>query len=195
MTLFAGYKKPSDYREKFDVAIGIANKKLGIEKVTEATEQSSDQHSLQAGNFEIKRKNLTSSSSASNNCFYSKDSTPPPRSIEYSDQHMEHTPTPNSTSGSAQKCDSFTDELLTPTRMETQSRSIKQSAKRPRNDSSKGTKKRKESSSEDIDMINNNQVTPCNSSSDNESDDLPPISISQTPTKAGYSSCKFSPSV
>ena len=177
MTLFAEYSKKPYYQEKFNIAIGIANKELGIE----------DQCS---GNFEIKRKNLTSSSSASNNCFYSKDSTPP-HNIEYS--CMEHTSPINS--GSPKRNDNFTTELLlTPTRKETQSRSIKQSAKRPRNDSSKGRKKMKESNSEDNDMINNtndNQVTPCNSSSDNESeDDLPAVSMSQTPTKR-YSSRKF----
>lgn len=164
--LFAEYKRKSYYLERFNIAIDIANKKLGIEEVTETTEQSSDQCS------EIKRKNLaTTGSSVSDNC-------------------MEHMSPPDSGSPK-KKSDNFNTE--TPTRKDTQSRSIKQSAKRPRNNSSKGRKKMKESSSKDDDMINNvndNQITPCNSSGDNESeDDLPAVSISQTPTK-GYSSCK-----
>ena len=169
------------YLEKFNVAIDIANKKLGIEEVTETTEQFSEQCS------EIKRKNLaTTSSSVSDNHFYPEDSTPP-LDTEYS--CMEHTSL--SDSGSPKKkSDNFNTELLsTPTR----SRSIKQSAKRPRNNSSKGRKKMKESSSEDNDMINNmndNQVTPCDSTDHESEDDLPAVSISQTPTK-GYSSCKF----
>ena len=182
VTLFAEYQKSSYYKERFDAAISIAKEKLGIEEVTKAPEESSD-HS---GNFEIKRKNL-SSNSASNNCLHSENGTPP-HSTEYSDQYMEHTSTP------AIKC--TTELLSTPTRP-TRSGAIKQSAKRPRSDSRmKRVKKMKESCSEDDqsnDPLNNNSnVTPCNSSSDNDSeDDLPAISITQTPTKGGYSSCKL----
>ena len=178
--LLAEYKK--SYLEKFNVAINIANEKLGIEEVTETTEQSSEQCS---GNFVIKRKNLaTTSSSVSDNC---EDSTPL-LNTEYS------CTSPPDSGSPKKKSDNFNTELLlTPTRKETRRRSIKQSAKRPRNDSSKGRKKMKEGgSSEDNNMINNtndNQVTPCNSSDNESEDDLPAVSISQTPTK-GYSSCK-----
>ena len=193
MTLFVEFKNKPYYRERFNTAIGLANKKLGIEEVAETTGQRCDQYPSQTEDFEMKRKNLTSShNSVSSDSHYSKDGTPS-REVDHT---KELTSTPNS--GTASRSHSFTAKLeMTPTRIETQNRSIKRPVKRAKNGSRKGTKKMKESTgSEDnhpTDMINNNindKVTPCNSSDNESEDDLPAISMTQTPTK-GYSSCKF----
>ena len=182
----------------------MANKKAGIEEeVKDTVEESNNQSSPQTGNFEIKRRNfLTSdSTSTSNNCSYPKDSTPL-RDVEYNNQHVELTSTP--IRGSTRKCDS--EIMLTPTRMNTPSRSLKRSQttdtrqaqrqsksrKRSRGQQNGEAKKLKQSSSKDNEAstnggsINSSHDTPCDSSED----DLPAVSISQTPTK-GFSSCKF----
>lgn len=181
----------------------MANKKAGIEEVKDTVEESNNQSSPQTGNFEIKRRNfLTSdSTSTSNNCSYPKDSTPL-RDVEYNNQRAELTSTP--ISGSTRKRDS--EIMLTPTRMNTPSRSLKRSQttdtgqaqrqsksrKRSRGQQNGEAKKSKQSSSKDNEAstndgsINSSHDTPCDSSED----DLPAVSISQTPTK-GFSSCKF----
>ena len=193
LTFLAEFQNKPYYRERFNIAVGLANKKLDIEEVAETTGQCRDQYPPQTEDLEIKRKNLTSnnSNSVSSNC---KNGTPS-RDVEH---NKELTSTPNS--GSASRSHSFIAELeMTPTRINTQNRSLKRPVKRTKNGPRKGAKKMKESSSSEdnhpADMINNsvndNTVTPCNSSSENESEDgLPAISMTQTPTK-GYSSCKF----
>lgn len=154
--------------------------------MTEAVEQTSIQHSQEAGNFEIKRKNLISSSnSTSNNCSHSS----PPHDTEHNGQCVEHTSTPT------KKYDSNT-MSLTPTRMETQSRSLKRSHSDSKQEKAKTKRMRQSSRGDDhasvtvTNNVNSSQVTPC-STDDESEDDLPKISFSQkTPTKC-YSSCKF----
>ena len=180
----------------------MANKNAGIEEVIDTVEQTNNQHSPQTGNFEIRRRNSTSTS---NVCSYPKDGTPPCE-IDYNNQHVELTSTP--ISGSTGNCDS--EIMLTPTRMETPSRSVKrlqatgtrqtqrqsESRKRSRATGQQNgeTKKSKQSNNKDNDAstndnnINSSHDTPCNSSE--SEDDLPAVSISQTPTK-GFSSCKL----
>lgn len=194
----AEYQK-TNYREIFDAAVKIANKRVGIEEVTEAMEQTIDQPSPQTESFEINRKNLTSiCNSQTSNCSFTKDSTPL-QDTDLSNQCMEHKmSTPNN--GSANNCDDITNKLLlTPTRKMTLQRSCKRSQTDSKLQQKRGTKKARHNSTEDnhatLDMIDNNvtysQVTPSNSSSNDESEDeLPAVSVSQTPTK-GYSSCKF----
>lgn len=177
------YRNKPSYQKKFDVAIETANKKAGIE---EPLEQTSNQHSPQR-NFEIKRKKLvlTNNSVSSN---HTKD-TYVSLEIECNNQSIECTSTPNSASTN----DNITEKRisLTPARKETQRRSMKRS----RTPEKVETKRSRQSNSEDvaINVINNNisgsnQVTPCNSGSESD-DDLPAVSISQTPSK-GYSSLK-----
>lgn len=176
----------------------MANKKAGIEEVIDTVEHTDNQHSPQTGNFEIKRR---SSASTSDNCSYPKDSIPP-CDIDDTNQHVELTSTP--ISGSTMKCDS--EIMLTPTRP---SRSVKrsqttdtrktqrqsQSRKRSRAAGQQNgeTKKSKQSNNKDNDAstndsnINSSHGTPCSSESE---DDLPAVSISQTPIK-GFSSCRL----
>jgi len=187
----------------FDVAVDIANKKVGIEETTEELGQNSDLHTPQTGKFEIKRRNLSSSRNSASN---SKDSDSP--SCNFEDQYMEcgHkssldscslSPQPQyldpSDSGSVKKCNdtslsSASDVMLTPTRMERQNKSRKRSQTTSTFKKSKKTKvNTKKDDHVSMDTLNNGTKLTPNSSSD---EDLPAVSMCQTPTK-GYSSREF----
>lgn len=190
----------------------MVNKEAGITEVTDSAEQNSRPHSPQAEKFEIKKRSISSdSNSASHDYSSRKDFTPTCIVDKYPSSHKYSSLSPqsfdSSTSGSVKKCNDISSErlLATPTHTETPNRSIKRSAKRSRTNSmrkenTKAKKMKQSGNGEDGDhesfcVINNGiddnqQVTPGNSTSESESDDLPAISISQTPTK-GYSSCKL----
>lgn len=161
----------------------------------ETVEQNGNQDSPQVENFEIKRKNLTSDSNyKSNDCSFNKETTPL-RDVEQDNNRcMDFASTD---SGSATNHNTSNDNvLLTPTRKKAQSRSVKRSRTDSKLTEKAKTKKMRQSSSSHASShmtnndINNDQVTPCNSSGNESEDDLPAVSMSQTPTKC-YSSCMF----